>query len=157
MPALPEQQARANIDRMLQDAGWAVQDYKAFDPSASIGIALREVPLKSGRCDYLLLVNRKPLGVVEAKKEGVTLSTVAEQSAHYAKNLPDFLAANLTSNSLPFRYESTGVETFFRDERDPHPRPRRVFCFHRPETLVQWMDSAKTLPPCSPRWPSRIR
>jgi type I restriction enzyme R subunit len=37
------------------------------------------------------------------------------------------------------------VETYFRDERDPHPRPRRVFCFHRPETLAQWMDSAKTL------------
>ena len=145
MPATPEQLARQTIDAMLAAAGWAVQDYKAFDPSASMGIALREVPLKSGRCDYLLLVNRKPLGVVEAKKEGVTLSTVAEQSAHYAANLPGFLAATLTTSSLPFRYESTGVETFFRDERDPHPRPRRVFCFHRPETLAQWMDAAKTL------------
>ncbi len=145
MSSNPEQLARANIDQMLKSSGWAVQDYKAFDPSASMGIALREVPLKSGRCDYLLLVNRKPVGVVEAKKEGVTLSTVAEQSAHYAANLPGFLAATLTTSSLPFRYESTGVETFFRDERDPHPRPRRVFCFHRPETLAQWMDAAKTL------------
>ena len=145
MPDLPEQQARANIDAMLAAAGWAVQDYKAFNPSASIGIALCEVPLKSGRCDYLLLVNRKPVGVVEAKKEGVTLSTVAEQSAHYAKNLPDFLATGLGSEGLPFRYESTGVETFFRDERDPHPRPRRVFNFHRPETLAHWITSAKTL------------
>lgn len=145
MADLPEQQARQTIDAMLAAAGWAVQDYKAFDPSASIGIALREVPLKSGRCDYLLLATRKPVGVVEAKKEGTTLSTVADQSAHYAANLPDFLAAGLGSDSLPFRYESTGVETFFRDERDPHPRPRRVFCFHRPETLAQWMDSAKTL------------
>lgn len=145
MPGTPEQLARQNIDAMLIASGWAVQDYKAFDPSASTGIALREVPLKSGRCDYLLLVNRKPAGVVEAKKEGTTLSTVADQSAHYAAHLPDFLAAGLGSDSLPFRYESTGVETFFRDERDPHPRPRRLFCFHRPETLAQWMDSAKTL------------
>jgi type I restriction enzyme, R subunit len=145
MPDLPEQLARQNIDLMLAAAGWVVQDYKAFDPSASSGIALREVPLKSGRCDYLLLVNRKPVGVVEAKKEGVTLSTVAEQSGFYAKNLPDFLQATLGSDSLPFRYESTGVETFFRDERDPHPRPRRVFNFHRPETLAQWMDASKTL------------
>ncbi len=145
MADLPEQQARQNIDAMLTAAGWAVQDYKAFDPSASTGIALREVPLKSGRCDYLLLVNRKPVGVAEAKKEGVTLSTVAEQSAHYAKSLPDFLAAGLGSGSLPFRYESTGVETFFRDERDPHPRPRRVFNFHRPETLAKWMEQPKTL------------
>ena len=111
----PEQLARHSIDKMLEASGWAVQDYKAFDPSASMGIALREVPLKSGRCDYLLLVNRKPVGVVEAKKVGVTLSTVAEQSAHYAANLPSFLAATLTTSSLPFRYESTGVETFFRD------------------------------------------
>jgi type I restriction enzyme R subunit len=102
MADLPEQLARQNIDVMLAAAGWVVQDYKAFDPSASSGIALREVPLKSGRCDYLLLVNRKPLGVVKAKKEGVTLSTVAEQSAHYAKNLPDFLQATLGSDSLPF-------------------------------------------------------
>ena len=130
---------------MLAAAGWAVQDYKAFDPSISLGIALREVPLKSGRCDYLLLANRKPVGVVEAKKEGTTLSTVADQSAHYAENLPDFLAAGLGAESLPFRYESTGVETFFRDERDPHPRPRRVFCFHRPETLTQWLSEPKTL------------
>jgi type I restriction enzyme R subunit len=145
MPALLEQQALQNIDAMLAATGWTVQDYKAFDPSASTGTALREVSLKSGRCDYLLLVNRKPVGVVEAKKVGVTLSTVADQSSHYAQNLPDFLAATLTTDSLPFRYESTDVETFFRDERDPHPRPRRVFCFHRPEMLVQWMDSAKTL------------
>jgi type I restriction enzyme R subunit len=145
MPDTPEQLARANIDQMLKASGWAVQDYKALDPSASFGIALREVPLKSGRCDYLLLVKRKPVGIVEAKKEGVTLSTVADQSAHYAANLPDFLQAALGSGSLPFRYESTGVETFFRDERDPHPRPRRVFNFHRPETLAKWMESPKTL------------
>ena len=79
MPALPEQQARQTIDAMLAAAGWAVQDYKAFDPSASTGIAMREVPLNSGRCDYLLLVNRKPVGVVEGKKEGTKLSKIAEQ------------------------------------------------------------------------------
>jgi hypothetical protein len=85
MADLPEQQARQTIDAMLAAAGWAVQDYKAFDPSASIGIAVREVPLKSGRCDYLLLVNPKPLGVVEAKKEGVTLSTVEGHAAIHLK------------------------------------------------------------------------
>ena len=37
---------------MLVAAGWVVQDYKAFNPSAGRGIALREVPLKSGTCDY---------------------------------------------------------------------------------------------------------
>lgn len=90
MPAAPEQQARETIDAMLAAAGWAVQDYKAFDPSVSLGIALREVPLKSGRCDYLLLADRKPVGVVEAKKEGTKLSSVADRSACYTQSLPDF-------------------------------------------------------------------
>jgi type I restriction enzyme R subunit len=140
----PEKRARENIDAMLTQAGWTLQDYKAVDLSAARGIAVREVPLKSGRCDYLLLVDRKPIGVVEAKKEGTTLSTVAFQSGFYAVNLPDFLAA-LTPGQLHFLYESTGVETFFRDERDPHSRSRQVFSFHRPETLAEWMSEPNTL------------
>ena len=134
MPETPEQRARQKIDAMLIAAGWTVQDYRAVDFSAGRGIALREVPLTTGPCDYLLLVDRLALGVVEAKKEGTTLSTVAEQSGRYASSLPDLLAAG-RSGMLPFLYESTGVETFFRDERDPAPRSRPVFSFHRPETL----------------------
>ena len=129
---------------MLIASGWVVQDFKAVDFSAGRGIALREVPLKTGPCDYLLLVDRKALGVVEAKKEGTTLSAVAEQSTRYAISLPDFLADGLTG-PLPFLYESTGVETFFRDERDPDPRSRRVFTFHRPETLAEWSTEPVTL------------
>src|SRR5260370_2454038 len=130
----PEQLAGQKIDAQLTACGWSVQDYKAMDLSAGRGIALREVPLKTGPCDYLLLVDRKPVGVVEAKKQGTKLSIVAEQSGRYASSLPDFLATGLTG-PLPFLYESTGIETFFRDERDPDPRSRPVFTFHRPETL----------------------
>ena len=84
------------------------------------------------------------MGVLEAKKEGTLLSGVAEQSAHYAENLPDFIQA-IAPGSLPFLYESTGVETFFRDERDPEPRSRRVFSFHRPETLAAFVAEPATL------------
>ena len=42
--------------------------------SAGRGIALREVPLQSGRCDYLLLADRNPLGVLEARKKRTLLS-----------------------------------------------------------------------------------
>ena len=140
----PEQRARQQIDTQLVACGWVVQDFKSVDFSAGRGIALREVPLATGPCDYLLLVDRKALGVIEAKKEGTTLSTVAEQSGRYATSLPDFLAAGL-SGRLPFLYESTGVETFFRDERDPAPRSRRVFTFHRPETLAEWSAESDTL------------
>ena len=144
MADTPEQRARQQIDAQLASCGWVVQDYKSVDFSAGRGIALREVPLTTGPCDYLLLVDRKALGVIEAKKEGTTLSTVADQSARYANSLPAFLAAGLTG-TLPFLYESTGVETFFRDERDPAPRSRRVFTFHRPETLAEWAAEPDTL------------
>ena len=138
----PEQEARDTIDCMLIGAGWVIQDYKELDLSAGQGIAVREVTLKSGRCDYLLLVDRQPVGVVEAKKAGTTLSTVAEQSGRYGKNLPDFFKIE---GPLPFYYESTGVETFFRDERDPEPRSRQLFSFHRPETLADWLKKDDTL------------
>src|SRR6266851_8355475 len=140
----PEELARENIDTLLTKCGWIIQDYKQVNLSAGIGIAVREVPLKKGRCDYLLLIDRKPVGIVEAKKAGFTLSSVADQSGRYAKNLPEFLRANSTG-TLPFLYESTGVETFFRDERDPHPRSRQVFAFHRPATLLNWIEQPDTL------------
>jgi type I restriction enzyme R subunit len=140
----PEEIAREKIDAMLIASGWIIQNYKSIDLSVGRGITVREVPLKTGPCDYLLVVDRKPVGVVEAKRQGTTLSTVAEQSGRYASSLPDFLAVGL-SGPLPFLYESTGVETFFRDERDPEPRSRAVFSFHRPETLAEWLTEPDTL------------
>jgi type I restriction enzyme R subunit len=140
----PEELARKDIDALLQQCGWLIQHYKQLDLSAGRGIAIREVPLKKGRCDYLLFVDRKPMGVIEAKKAGLTLSLVALQSGMYGNNLPDFLRGNMTG-PLPFLYESTGIETYFRDERDPHPRSRRVFAFHRPETLAKWLEEPHTL------------
>jgi len=140
----PEEQARQRIDEMLTASGWVIQDYRALNLAAARGIVVREVPLKTGPCDYLLLIDRKPVGIVEAKRKGTTLSTVADQSGRYAAGLPVFLAEGLTG-PLPFLYESTGVETFFRDERDPEPRSRRVFSFHRPETLAAWVAEPDTL------------
>ncbi len=140
----PEKRARQEIDAQLALAGWVVQDYRSVDFSVGRGIVLREVPLKTGPCDYLLLVDRNAVGVIEAKKVGAKLSVVAEQSARYSTSLPDFLANGL-DGPLPFVYESTGVETYFRDSRDPDPRSRRLFSFHRPETLGEWFAEPDTL------------
>ena len=139
----PEALAREDIDRMLAAAGWAVQDHAKYDPTAGRGIALREVTLKNGRCDYLLFVDRKAVGVVEAKRAGMPLSTVALQSGRYGEEIPEFMKD--IEGAPPFYYESTGVETFFRDIRDPEPRSRLVFSFHRPETLADWKNEEGTL------------
>jgi len=100
-----------------------------------LGVAVREFPLSTGEADYLLFVDRKAAGIVEAKPEGVTLSGVVDQAAKYSVGLPSNIPH--VTLPLPFLYESTGVETFFRDERDPETRSRRAFTFHRPEELAE--------------------
>jgi type I restriction enzyme R subunit len=133
----PESLARQQIDQLLAASGWTVQDRAAMNLYAVRGVAVREFPVEGGFADYMLFVDRKAVGVVEAKKVGTTLSGVAEQAGSYAAGLPQNVP-HIGTDKLPFVYESTGVETFFRDERDPEPRSRRVFTFHRPEILAEW-------------------
>ena len=140
----PEQEARVNIDRLLEQAGWSVQNADSINLYASSGVAVREFPLKSGHgaADYLLYVNQKATGVVEAKPVGATLIGVEVQSEKYSAGLPDNLPAH--QRPLPFLYESTGVETQFTNRLDPEPRSRRVFSFHSPWTLAKWIGSSET-------------
>ena len=81
----PEAKARVEIDRMLSATGWAVQDARAVNLTAARGVAVREFRLKPphGRADYLLFVGGAAAGVIEAKKEGETLTGVEWQSAKY--------------------------------------------------------------------------
>jgi type I restriction enzyme R subunit len=138
----PEALARQSIDEQLTAAGWVVQDRAGLNLRNGRGVAVREFPLKTGFADYLRFVDKKAVGVVEAKAEGTTLSGVAEQAGQYSIGLPE--AIPHVTLPLPFLYETTGVETFFRDERDPQPRSRRVFTFHRPETLADWVAESHT-------------
>jgi len=139
----PEESARRKIDNQLRSAGWIVQDVATLNLGAGLGVAVREFPLKTGVADYMLFVNRNAVGVVEAKPEGTTLSGVSDQTEKYLVGLPDNLPH--VGDVLPFAYESTGVETFFRDNRDPEPRSRRVFSFHQPRQLEEWLSQEETL------------
>ncbi|HUW12804.1 MAG TPA: DEAD/DEAH box helicase family protein, partial [Anaerolineae bacterium] len=139
----PEEKAREHIDQLLAKAGWCVQNRDELDLGAALGVAVREFPLESGFADYLLFVDRKAAGAIEAKPAGATLSGVAEQSGKYITGLPPNIPH--VQLPLPFAYESTGIETFFRDIRDPDPRSRRVFAFHAPDTLYGWLSDPDTL------------
>lgn len=143
MQLKPEEEARQGIDALLEKAGWQLQDYKSFNPAAGLGLAVREVPTDTGPADYILFVDRKAVGVIEAKKEGKILTGVEEQSARYACGFPENIPH--VQLPLPFVYESTGVETHFTNNKDPNPRARRVFAFHKPETLKAWADEDQTL------------
>lgn len=131
------------IDPQLEAAGWILQNRSQMNLYAGRGVAVREFPLRSGFADYMLFVDGKAVGVVEAKAAGATLSGVAEQSGPYLTGLPDNIPH--VQLPLPFAYESNGVEVFFRSERDPQPRSRRVFNFHQPATLAEWAQEAQPL------------
>ena len=142
-PMKPEQQSRQQIDRQLEQCGWDVQDYRHMNISASRGVAVREFPLTTGDADYMLYVDAKALGPIEAKPKGHTLTGVETQSGKYLTGLPKGLPAHRLP--LPFAYETTGVETYFTNFLDPDPRSRRVFTFHRPEELLRLVGMEKQL------------
>jgi type I restriction enzyme R subunit len=144
--ATPEDQARTHIDQALEQAGWRVQDYKNANLRAGRGVVLRNFPLQSGHgfADYLLYLDGKAAGVVEAKKEGFPLIGVEIQSAKYSEGLPLQLPAHV--RPLPFLYQSTGVETRFTNGLDPEPRSRQTFAFHKPDTLAEWITQSGVQP-----------
>jgi type I restriction enzyme R subunit len=141
-----EAKARRKIDEQLEAAGWTVQGKDEIDVNAGTGVATREFPLEKphGRVDYLLFVNGQPVGVIEAKAEGTTLVEVEHQSGQYVEGLPERMQPPVYP--LPFIYESTGTETRFTNGYDPDARSRRVFTFHRPETVAEWVRQIRENP-----------
>lgn len=139
----PEQIARDKIDKMLIDAEWVVQSKNKVDLSANKGVAVREYNTNIGPADYVLFVEKNPVGIIEAKREdeGHRLLVAEEQSTGYAEAKLKYL----DNDPLPFLYESTGTLTRFTDKRDPKPRSRTVFSFHKPATIEKWLKQGKSL------------
>ncbi len=148
MSPAPEQDARRLIDAALKQAGWVVQDRTEMNLAAGRGVAVREFKMTSGHgfADYLLFVDGKAVGALEAKPVGYPLINVELQVDKYAHGLPAGL--NPPVDPLPFQYISTGVETRFINGLDPDPKTRAISAnlphVHRPETLAEWI-AAETL------------
>jgi type I restriction enzyme, R subunit len=121
------------IDGQLAEAGWLVQSREQMNRSAALGVAVREFPTASGPVDYALFVGGTLCGVIEAKPEGTTLSGFSDQATRYMGGVPEHLVRR--EGQVRFEYVASGTEILFRDHADPAPRSRRVFFFHRPETL----------------------
>ncbi|OPY66213.1 MAG: Type-1 restriction enzyme R protein [Syntrophorhabdus sp. PtaU1.Bin050] len=139
----PEQIARDNIDKQLKECGWIIQDKSRINRNAGLGVAVREYQTDVGPADYVLFVEGKPVGVIEAKAEdkGYQLIQAETQSRDYAESRLQYL----NNDPLPFVFESTGILTRFTDYRDPKPRSRPVFSFHRPETFRELLKSGVSL------------
>jgi type I restriction enzyme, R subunit len=155
-----EQKARVLIDQQLTQAGWAIQDRKDMNLFASQGVAVREAIMAKGhgRVDYLLYVDKKTVGVIEAKPVGTPLSGVEWQSNMYADGLPPAvkLSALTISGSLPFVFEASGTETHFTNGYDPEPRARRLFNFPQPATLARAIRDAEA-DLANPTWRAKSR
>lgn len=139
----PEQIARDQIDAALKLCGWDVQSKSKINLNANIGVAIREYQTDVGPADYVLFVEGKPVGVIEAKREEEAHKLTVHQD-----QADDYAAAKLKylhNEKLPFVYLSTGEITTFTDFRDPKPRARTVFSFHRPKTLLDWLKKPKSL------------
>ncbi|MGW4498403.1 DEAD/DEAH box helicase family protein [Micromonospora sp. NPDC004336] len=155
---LNEAQTRVEIDRQLGEAGWQVQDEEHINLYAGTGVAVREVTLAGGRADYLLYVDQKLVGVIEAKREGTAPRGVEAQLDRYLRGLTpaQTMRAWRREAPLPFGYVATGTETAFVNRLDPHPRTREIFAVHRPETLARWMREADD-DPSAPTLRARLR
>ena len=154
---LGEAQVRQQLDRMLDDAGWSVQDSGVSqDLWAARGVAVREVTTKVGRADYLLYVDRRLVGVIEAKREGADLTAAEQQADEYAAGLTASQRRVAWRLELPFRYATDGGATRFRNTLDPDSRSRLVSYFHRPETIARWMHDAND-DPQAPTYRAKLR
>lgn len=140
----PEQRAREVIDRKLLQSGWIIQDVKSLNPMAAMGVAVREFPTSTGEVDYALFVEGVPVGVVEAKKSeaGEDITAVEKQSARYANSSFKWVKCEYR---IRFAYEATDKLTRFTDYADIKYRSRKVFSFHRPETLAALLKQPNTL------------
>ena len=137
----PEQLARDKIDHKLREAGWLVQDYRKANLGAGSGVVVREYPTDTGPVDYALFVDRKLVGVLEAKKDETILTSHEAQISRYARGK---LKWNPQDHPIPFLFQATGVMIRFTDLRDPAPRYREIFHFFKPETLQQWYQEPES-------------
>lgn len=139
----PEQLARDQIDKQLIECGWIIQGKSKINLAASLGIAVREYQTDIGPADYVLFVDKKPVGIIEAKRaeEGGHFSVHEEQARGYASSK----LKHINNDKLPFVYLANGINIAFTDYRDPKPRSREIFNFHRPENLLDYLKQEKSL------------
>ena len=123
-----EARARVLIDGQLVAAGWTVADLSGFNPYAPGWRCGRRGWLPGmGRVDYLLYLDQRIVGVIEAKPLGTPLTGVEWQSATYANGLTEQqrAVAVTVQGRLTYVFEASWSETHFTNGYDPEP-PRRA-------------------------------
>ena len=121
---------------LLKKAGWSIVPRDQYSPGVS-AVAIEEGLLKGNlEADYLLFLEGKAIGVLEAKKESVSLDDiVANQAENYThKLLPMY---QYWENPLPLIYLSNGKELLFKNAKIPGRTYQKLDAMHTPKEMVK--------------------
>ena len=135
-PIESERQTRQRrIDPLLVESGWQIVDYDPTQTTTALTKhAVREFPTDNGPADYMLFVDGRTLGVVEAKKLTVGPQGVLTQAERYSRGLSSS-EFNFRGLRVPFLYSTNGEVIWFHDVRHPLTTSRKIAAFHTPSAL----------------------
>ncbi|MBN1151170.1 DEAD/DEAH box helicase family protein [candidate division WOR-3 bacterium] len=128
---------KTRIDKKLKSLNppWVIIPYSdKFDTKSLTHHAVEEYPTENGPADYALFVERKLLGIIEAKKVSLDPQNVLEQAKRYSSGCPKTLGS-WGKFRVPFLYSSNGEQIFFADVREEEYYSREIADFHTPDAL----------------------
>ena len=136
---LPEEKARLKIDKLLNEAGWEICERKAYTPLFS-SAAVREALLKGSKeADYLLFINGKAVGVLEAKRaENPLNQDVVIQAEDYCKLTQHWCPT--FEKPLPLVYLSNGEKILFKNLRYPDSEYEEITKMHNAKKIAELLD-----------------
>ena len=151
----PEEKARVIIDRMFEEAGWKVVDRDKYAPNMT-AVAIREGLMVGNReADYLLFLNGKAVGVLEAKRIETDINSdiVQEQARLYTRSCPKWCQAWFPNIPLPLAYVANSRDLMFYDTRKSNSEFEYCKKIHTPKEVKKLLGleddyvGLPTLPP----------
>ena len=152
----PEEKARVIIDRMFEEAGWKVVDRDKYAPNMT-AVAIKEGLMVGNReADYLLFLNGKAVGVLEAKRIETDINSdiVQEQARLYTRSCPKWCQAWFPNIPLPLAYVANSRDLMFYDTRKSNSEFEYCKKIHTPKEvkkLLSLEDDYVGLPTLSPK------
>ena len=152
----PEEKARVIIDRMFEEAGWKVVDRDKYAPNIT-AVAIREGLMVGNReADYLLFLNGKAVGVLEAKRIETDINSdiVQEQARLYTRSCPKWCQAWFPNIPLPLAYVANSRDLMFYDTRKSNSEFEYCKKIHTPKEVKKLLgleDDYVGLPTLSPK------
>ena len=133
---LPEEKARARIDKQLIDAGWDIVSRDEYVPKSAS--AVKEALMQGNtESDYLLFVDDKAIAVVEAKREENPLADdVQNQAEGYACHPQNWYGLWFVGQ-IPLVYLANGNKIYFKNMLQPDSDYVELSEMHSPKKMLQ--------------------